>query len=212
MPTTVNNIFNRFNLTIDGQVKWNTEIKSSDYGVYVVALTDDPDNLITTSKPNFDEVAINGWIQLIKTKGKTLMIDGLPATVDLIQKRLTQFWLPDETVYIGKAGPTKNRTLRKRINEYYQTTLGCDKCHGGGHWLNTLKDIFELNIFYSETNPLIEKEMIIYFGEQVSEISKANLYDKKNSFPFANKELDKGSRKIHGLSNQTIDCGSNWKK
>jgi len=68
------------------------------------------------------------------------------------------------------------------------------------------------NIFYSETNPDIEENMIKYFCEHVSDESKSKLFDTINCFPFANKEKNKSIRKKHGLSNQTINCGSNWKK
>lgn len=211
--TTVTNIFNHFDLTIHGQVKWNTEIKSNRCGVYVIALTDDRDKLITTEEPNFNDDAIKNWIELIKTSGKSLLVDETQATTHSIKQRLSQFWFPDETiVYIGKAGPTIKRTLKKRINEFYQTKLSCNKKHAGGHWLNTLQNLSDLNIFYSETNPDIEEEMIKYFCGQVSDETKEKLYDKINCFPFANKELNKSIRKSHGLSNQTIECGNNWKK
>ena len=213
MATSVIELFNYFNLTIHGQVKWNTKINSNKCGVYVIALTNDRDKLITTDEANFNDNAINRWIELVKTGGKTLLIDGKQATTDLIKKRLSQFWFPDETiVYIGKAGPTIKRTLKVRVNEFYKTKLGCDRKHAGGHWLNTLQNISSLNIFYSEANPDIEEEMISYFCERVSESTKAKLYDCINRFPFANKELNKSNRKKHGFSNQTINCGGNWKK
>ena len=54
--------------------------------------------------------------------------------------------------------------------------------------------------------------MIKYFCEHVSDESKSKLFDTINCFPFANKEINKSTRKKHGFSNQTINCGSNWKK
>ncbi len=213
MPTKVADIFNHFELTIHGQVKWNTEINSNKCGVYVIALTNDINKLITLEKANFNDNAINNWIELIKTSGKALLVDGELATTDLIKERLSQFWFSDETIlYIGKAGPTIKRTLKVRVEEFYKTKLGCDKKHAGGHWLNTLQNLSSLNIFYSETNPDIEEEMIKYFCEHVSDESKSKLFDTTNCFPFANKEKNKSIRKKHGLSNQTINCGSNWKK
>jgi hypothetical protein len=98
------------------------------------------------------------------------------------------------------------------LNEYYQTKLGCNKWHAGGHGVNTLKNLHELNIYYSETNHAIEESMIEYFCLKVSDDVKSKLHDKVNCFPFANKELNKSSRKNHGLSNQKIDCVRNWGK
>lgn len=187
MVTTVSEIFNRFDLTIHGQVKWNTEINSDRFGV--------------------------NWIELIKSSGKILLVDGETATTRLIKQRLSQFWFPDETiVYIGKVGPTKGRTFRQRLNEYYQTKLGCNKWHAGGHWINALKNISDLNIYYSVTDPLVEQKMIRFFCDNVSNETKSRLYDNVNCFPFANKELNKSIRKKRYFSNQTTNCGDNWKK
>lgn len=212
MPTKVSEIFNHFGINIDGQVNWNEEIDSNKCGVYVIALTADRNRLITFNKPIFSDNEIQNWIDLIKTGGKSLLVDGQPATTDFIKQRLSQFWLPDETiVYIGKAGPSITRTLKVRVNEFYRTKLGCDKRHSGGHWLKTLQNLASMNIFYSETNPEIEEDMIKYFCEHVSYDTKTKLFDTKNCFPFANKELNRSIRKKHCLLNQTIYCRSNWK-
>lgn len=112
--TTVTNIFNHFDLTIHGQVKWNTEIKSNRCGVYVIALTDDRDKLITTEEPNFNDDAIKNWIELIKTSGKSLLVDETQATTHSIKQRLSQFWFPDETiVYIGRNGTNNKANFEK---------------------------------------------------------------------------------------------------
>lgn len=213
MGTKVAEIFGHFDLTINGQVKWNEEVFSNKCGVYVIALTSDKNEIETLSEPLFNDSAIDNWIKLVAATNKSILVDKKQATTGLLKERLSKFWLPDETiVYIGKAGPTKKRTLKKRVNEFYETKLGCNKKHAGGHWLNTLKNINALNIFYSETDPSIEEKMIEYFRLNVSEKTKERLLDQENCFPFANKEKNKSERKKHGILNQTIDCGNKWKK
>lgn len=213
MAISVKDIFSKFNLVLTGQVKWNQEIKLDKCGIYVIALTDKVDEVITLKNPIFSEDAILDWIKLINVYEKTILVDKTIASVQSLKQRLSQYWLPDETIiYIGRVGPTKGRTFKTRMNEFYKTKLGCNKKHAGGHWLNTLANIAELNIFYSVCDPEIEEDMIKYFCEQVSTETKKGMHDKINCFPFANKELNKRSTKKHGISNQTVYCGNGWKK
>ena len=216
MPTTITQLFKTTGLTFSGQVRWGELINSKACGFYVVALTDNIDKLVCMDKPDFSDNAIQKWIELIKTGGKQIQLDNKVADLTGIKKRLEHFWFSDEIiVYIGKAGPNKKRTIRKRVKEYYETTLGCDGKRAGGHWVNTLQNVSSLNVFYSEYSGLDieekEEQLISYFMQNVSEKTKINLFDKVNCYPFANKELYRKSlrtkiRKDHRLNNQTIDC------
>ena len=216
MPTIISKLFEQAGLTFHGQVKWGQLINSKECGFYIVALTEDIEKLVCRGNSNIDDSAIKQWSELVKSGGKEILIDNKVSDLKSIKQRLEKFWLPDETiVYIGKAGPNKERTIRKRVKEYYKTQMGCDSKHAGGHWVKILKDISSLNIFYSEYSGLDieekEEQLILSFIDNVSKRTKENLFDNLNCFPFANKELYRKSlgtkiRKIHGLSNQTIDC------
>jgi hypothetical protein len=213
MPISVNDIFKKFDLTISGQVKWGQMVNIDKCGVYVIALTDHPDKMNTLELPVFSDVAIQNWMKLLNQHGTSILIDDEVASVDMLKRRLSGYWLPDETIiYIGKVGPTQGRTFKKRLKEFYDTKLGCDKPHAGGHWINTLDNPQGLTIFYCICDPLLEEQMIDFFCQQVSYKTKAQLHDNVNCFPFANKEKNKSTRKKHKISNQTIDCGSDWKK
>ncbi|MET4081554.1 hypothetical protein ABIB40_001503 [Pedobacter sp. UYP30] len=222
MPSTPKDIFKHIGLQIKGQVKWNTSIPLDKCGLYVIALTDVQDKMICHTIPQFNDLAIGNWLSTVKSRNKQILIDNLIANSQDIKNRLSKFWLPDETVvYIGKAGPLPSRTLRKRVDEYYSTKLGCDKKHAGGHWLNILNNINQLTVFYCDYvhNDIGEKEeeMLSYFIESVSINTKKSLYDMINCFPFANKEIHRHSlkskiKKNHGLNNQTIYCGQKWRK
>jgi len=225
MSTTIRKIFDEFNLQLSGIVSWNQEVESTKCGLYFVTVSNDPDNLVCWDKPEFDIQKIQKWISLVEHCWKNITVDGRIASAEDILDRLNALWLQDETIlYIGKAGPNRRRTLKKRVNEYYDTKLGCNKKHAGGNWINTLTKLDELYVFYSEFEEQeynmiesSEEKLIEYFSENVSDSTRKSLYDKANCFPFANKELYKKLentkiRKNHGLKNQTVDCGNNWKK
>ncbi len=225
MPTTIREILDKFDLEISGKVKWGQKISSKKCGLYFVTITNDPDKLECWENPKINEIEIQKWIELIKKCWKALSIDKKPASKTDLMNRLNSLWLPDETIlYIGKAGPTKTRTIGKRVKEYFKTRLGCNKKHAGGNWVNILSELNELTVFYSEFElseyhriEQTETKVIEYFSNNVSTKTKNRLYDKINCFPFANKEIhykEKKTkiRKNHGLGNQTIDCGNNWKK
>jgi hypothetical protein len=188
----------------------------------VIALTDQPDSLVCNTKPDFCDSAFDSWLRTVNSGKKQILIDNLPADRESLKTRLSEFWLPDETIiYIGKAGPSRSRTLRKRVNEFYLTKLGCDKKHAGGHWLNVLQNINDLNVYYgiytNDDIESLEEKMLTCFINNVSKESKLLLYDNTNCFPFANKEfhmhsLETKIKKNHGLKNQTIYCGQKWKK
>ena len=224
MPTTIREIFNEFDLEITGQIKWGQEISSKKCGLYFVAITNDPDKLKCWENPFFGDTEIQNWIELVKKCWKEIKVDKKPASMTNLKNRLNNLWLPDETIlYIGKAGPTVIRTIGKRVNEYFETKLGCNKKHAGGNWINTLTKLNELTVFYSEFNLAeyhkieeTETKLIEYFSKNVSDKTKNRLVDRINCFPFANKEIHYKEqstkiRKKHGFGNQTIDCGNHWK-
>ncbi|MBS1735812.1 MAG: hypothetical protein JSS98_04315 [Bacteroidetes bacterium] len=222
MPTTVEELFKSSKLTLFAQIKWGQKIPLRKCGFYVVAISDKADELICHAKPQIDNNEIGKWIDVVKQGGKTILIDKKPGDVVSIKNRLEKLWLPDETIlYIGKAGPTKKRTVEKRLQEYYETKLGSKRKHAGGHWLNVLSNLSSLNVFLAEypEKDINEKEeqLISYFMEKVSNETKANLHDGNNCYPFANKEiyrliLKTKVKKRHGLNNQVVDCGKNWRK
>ncbi len=225
MPTTIREILNEFDLEISGKVKWGQDISSKKCGLYIVAITNDPDVLECWENPKINEIEVQNWIELIQKCWKTLSVDKKPASKSNLINRLNKLWLPDETIlYIGKAGPTKTRTIEKRVKEYFNTRLGCNKKHAGGNWVNVLTELNELTVYFSEFElseyhriEETETKLIEYFSNNVSAKTKNRLVDKINCFPFANKEIHykesgRKIRKNHGLGGQTIDCGNKWKK
>ncbi len=144
-----------------------------------------PEEPAVASQPNFNDAAIQKWIDRLPE----FRIDGVPPTLETLKNRLAQFWLPNESVlYIGQT----TSSLSKRLAQYYNTELGAKGPHSGGQWLKTLSNMDELFVYYAQTERKpkeVESELLNYFHSQAKKL------------PFANLEGPKG-RKEHGLRGQ----------
>jgi hypothetical protein len=185
------------------KTSWNTTVDDSNEGIYVISSSSDPDkNLGTSLKPIFNEIQIKNWIQ----KLPDFQIDGLKPTLEVVKKRLEDFWLPDENVlYIGKAPKRKNgEAIGNRIREYYITELGNGSPHSGGQWIKTLKNLNSFFVYYGYTSSSddIERKMLTSFMDGVSDETKRILRDKSLPLPFANIRYKPRNDKNHGMKNQ----------
>jgi len=201
MPLSVKNLLQSQNLQIKGLVKWGTPFEADYYGVYVVALSDDPDqNKKLLERPTFSESKIQTWINT----ATEMKIDGELPTIEKLKKRLTEFWFPDENiVYIGKAEKQK---VEDRVSQFYSHKVGKRSPHKGGFWIKLLSNLSELNIYYSEIKdaPKVEtteKSLQKYFMSNVSDESLKNIRDKNLTLPFGNLKFG-GKIKKHGISKQ----------
>lgn len=128
-------------------------------GVYLVVRTD-------TAEPSFLEESIGGHF---KGKNPTVPVS-----------ELHKKWVKGAMVlYIGKAGPTPDRTLRIRLDEYMCFGRGCPIGHSGGKRIWQLCESSGLLVCWKTTPPnvypLDEESILIHQFE--------NEYDK---IPFAN--------------------------
>lgn len=203
MPTTVQQLFNKFNILNFHEVKWETIFNEKRQGVYVVSTSSNPyEHLGISDKPNFDEQQITLWINRLSD----FQVDNRPATLTNVRDRLTDFWLPDESIlYIGKA-PTRNNGsgISKRVREYFSTIIGDGSPHSGGQWIKALNDLNTFTVYYGLCdNPNeIEHKMLNFFMQNVSKTSLERLFDKQLPIPFANIKVS-GNKK-HGLKNQRL--------
>lgn len=198
MPSTVQQVFAAADLAPAGPVRWCEPVPETKAGVYVVALTHTPwQRAGTRPRCPLDLSVIQTLLSL-----RAVEVDGKPATVETIRKRLTQYWLPDETVlYIGRA----SKSVRKRVRTYYRTPLGAAKPHAGGWWLKTLKALSSLYVHFAASDDYVEAEraMLRAFAERVSPASKVALHDPARPMPFANREDADRLRKRHGITKDT---------
>ena len=201
MPTTVNQLSDSYNLPLAKRVKWNERISTQDEGIYIVSMSEESgrNNGILNNPPISRDI-IRKWIK--KVDG--FEIDKIKTfDPDKVIERLSQFWLPDENIlYIGKAPKRSSGTgIGTRVREYYNTDYGEKSPHAGGHWLKSLTILHELFVYYTtcEDPGIIEKDMLRFFCNDVSEATISNLKDKELPLPFANLQLRRGQVKNHGL-------------
>lgn len=203
MPTTVRQLFNNSDIFEFNQVKWGTIFYEKRQGVYVVSTSNNPDKHIgITDQPNFDDQQIKLWL----SKLPDFQVDGAPATITNIKNRLAEFWFLDESIlYIGKAPTRKSESgISKRVIEYFTTIIGNGGPHSGGQWIKTLKNLNSYTVYYGACNKPadVEKEMMKFFMNNVSESAISRLYDKKLPIPFAN--IKYTGNKISGFKNQRL--------
>jgi len=209
MPSTVRQLFEAVSGELHGPVRWMTppDLKTANEpGIYVASLSADPDVMTTLASAPIDPLRIGEWL----TACPNMTVDGNPARAQSVMDRLSEFWVPDETVlYIGKveAGKGKRkRTIGKRVDEYFKTPLGASSRHSGGAWLKTLSCLGEISVFWAghPHPPLAESGMIEAFGEAMSQSSRKGIRDFACPFPFANiRHPDTGRLKDHGLGKTT---------
>jgi len=198
MPTTINKIFENAGIKKINRIPWGNSFTDNNQGVYVVALNEE---IIT---PDFDGVIIKSWI----AKLPYFQIDNKIPTVELLKKRLMEFWLPDEQIlYIGKApNRTNGKGISNRIAEYYRTDIGNKSPHSGGQWIKTLKNLATATVYYGHTNNPDNTEitMLDFFMKNVSENTLNKLRDKNYPLPFANLRYKARIDKNHGLAKQRL--------
>jgi hypothetical protein len=194
MPTCVSDLLSNVGLEVMGQVKWGEKIGRNQEGIYIVAITHDPNKIVCLEDSPISNQKVNEWINAVNT----LRLDRERPTSTKLSTRLSEFWLPDETIlYIGKA----SRSINKRVNQYYRTRLGQKSPHAGGHWLKILSILNDLNVYWCECSNSNEMEdkLLNNFMKRVSKSTLSILSDPEHPFPFANLEYPKGTRKSHGI-------------
>jgi hypothetical protein len=209
VPSTVTDVFAAAGLSPAGVQPWRTPPAppaagtAPATGIYVVALTDQLDTRAgALAEAPISESAID---ELLAVRPELTLDRARPTREQLIE-RLAAFWFPDEVVvYIGLAGPRKNRPaqgeLAKRVGEYYDTPLGASGPHAGGWPLKTLACLDELYVHYAYCDRVSEAEhnSIECFANGASERARAGLRDPVRVMPFANLEFPKGNPKDHGI-------------
>lgn len=169
MLTTIQGLFEKFNLIKYEKIAWGTKFVEKGEGIYIVSTSADIQNKPETlSQPLFDDNVLNTWIE----KLPAFTIDFRKPTIESLKQRLSEFWLPDETIlYIGKA-PTRSSGagIRNRVDEYYRTKIGDRSPHSGGQWIKTLRNLSSTFIHFArvEDPDKIEKAMSKHFMDNVS--------------------------------------------
>jgi len=199
MGTSVSELEKKFNLKVNQTFRWGTAFHDNSHGIYIITTNSQSTFLPSTNHHiSFCECQIQSWMQ----NAPEITLDGRIPSAEELKKRLSEFWLPDESVlYIGKA---ERQKFSERICQYYNHKVGKKSPHKGGYWLKLLLNLRDFHIHLLPTNNSheIEVDMLQYFMDNVSNETKDNLFDKRLCLPFANLQLKSGVIKNHGLKKQ----------
>jgi hypothetical protein len=211
MPSTVAEILAAAGAQRAGVARWGElpdrwrRASTSTTGIYIVALTDLLDRVDGTLEKA--PASLPPLKKLLERRPE-LTLDKMPEpTPRQLQKRLSEFWLPDETVlYIGLADARgklhRNGHLGHRVHEYCATRIGAKSPHAGGWPVKTLGCLSELWVHYAYCDDVHQAEgkCLERLADHVSPETRATLRDPVRVMPFANLEYPPGNRKDHGIA------------
>lgn len=172
----------------EGPVAWGHPPLTRPPGIYIVELPE-----VLPVAP-LDDRAIRAW----RRRVATITLDGRPATAPSLAARLGLFWIPSATVlYIGQA----SRSVRGRVDDYYDTPLGDARPHHGGHWIKTLAVLSSCLVWSAATDDYAaaEEALLDDFAATVPVVERRALYDPWLVLPFANLQNGRRVRKVHGI-------------
>lgn len=178
-------LIERAGLVAHGPVAWSTPVACDEPGVYVI---ETPEPL---ARAPIDDAVLGAWI----TRAPTIKVDGAPASVASLRRRLEDWWVPDEAVvYIGRT----SATVASRMDDFYKTPLGDPRPHAGGHWLKTLANLESLSVWWapSDDDAGLEAALLAAFAARRSA--------GEPRLPFANREDASKVRNPHGISSSTL--------
>lgn len=176
-------------LLADGPGLWGRPVAAQGPGVFVVEL-----GAPLPTAP-VDVARVGKWIERVET----LLLDGARPTSKALAARLASFWLPSQPVlYIGSS----EVSVARRTTAMARTGLGDRRPYAGGHWLQTLRSLDGVRIWWSATTATEEYEDALFdaFAAGIPPTELAGLPDRDVVLPFANLRRTGTLRKATGLT------------
>ena len=180
-------------LLADGPAIWGRPVPAQGPGVFVVEL---PAPLASAPLEPLADPR-----QLERVPG--LHLDGEPPTSKALAARLGSFWLPSQTVlYVG----TSEVSVGRRIAAIARTELGDRRPNAGPYWLQTLRSLDGVRIWWAPTAATEEYEdaLLAAFAAGVPDADLAALPDRTVVLPWANLRAATGERKATGLTGSLL--------
>ena len=168
--SSVRSLLEAAGLSPAGVVPWGERPMEARPGVYVVALTDDPDGRVTEARAPVSDAAIAALLAVRP---------GLASDSVELARRVRGCWLADQTVVYVGAAPDSVAT-RVRAHD--------GNPDGGGWLLTTLAPTTPLHVHVAATDDpdAAAAAMLEAFAAGVSTRSRAYLHDSERVVPFAN--------------------------
>jgi transcription elongation factor GreA len=174
-------------LLADGPVRWGQPAPARGPGVYLVEL----------GRPlpvaPIELTRVGKWLEQVPG----LRMDGAHPTSKALVARLASFWLPDAVLLYAGASSI---SVGPRIGSLSHHVLGERKPHPDGHWLQTLRGLADLRIWWSRTEAPEEALDAIFdaFAAQQSTLPPGRPA-RTLLLPWANTRRPTGERQPHGI-------------
>lgn len=129
MAVSVAKLFKEFGLECEEALNWNYPLDAKYIGVYVVALTSNPDD--EQPHPYSLEICDDTFYYWL-SQATDLQIDSIKVTnKKQVEEYLIQFWNPNENIlYIGESSSRTN-LLQKMVKQFYTHKVGQKEPHTG---------------------------------------------------------------------------------
>jgi len=179
-------------LMADGPVRWDRPAPASGPGLYIVEMaTPLADAPIDLSK-------VGKWLERVET----LRLDGARPTSKALAARLASLWLPNATVlYIGST----TVSIGGRVRGLPIHVLGDRRPHADGHWLQALKGLEDLRVWWARTAAPEEALDAVLDAFAASEPgAQPNRPAGALMLPWANMRRPTGERQQHGITGSMI--------
>ncbi len=179
-------------LMADGPVRWGKPAPARGPGIYLVELA-----LPLATAPT-ELTKVGKWLERVPA----LRLDGAEPTSKALAARLAAFWLTDATVlYVGASAAS----LGARIGSLTSHVLGDRRPHADGNWLQALRGLESLRVWWASTKATEEAIDAIFdaFAARHSGVLEAR---PKGSLllPWANTRRPTGERQPHGITASLI--------
>jgi transcription elongation factor GreA len=179
-------------LLADGPVRWGTPVRVGGPGLYVVEMA------APVADAPLDLAKVGKWLERVPG----LRLDGERPTSKQLLARLHALWLPDQTVlYIGMTAVS----IGGRVRAYYETPLGDRRPHAAGHWIQTLRSLDGLRVWWAQTPAAEEAEDAAL--DAFAATAPAHATDRPAGaldLPWANLRRPTGERQVHGITGAVL--------
>ena len=172
----------------DGPVRWDRPVPASGPGLYIVEMAAPlPEAPIELTK-------VGKWLERVETLG----LDGARPTSKALAARLASLWLSNATVlYIGST----TGSIGGRVRGLPIHVLGDRRPHADGHWLQTLKGLADLRVWWARTAAPEEALDAVLDAFAASEPGALPTRPAAALLlPWANMRRPTGERQVHGIT------------